>query len=204
MQVFANSQRFTILGTSAQVLRTLSLTPSPPPPPLLHHNQLFGINSASPLRRHYPPLPPVSLSPVLLYSSTVSLSLCLSGENWYLSPGGKINGTKRLFFLSQVQVITLGAPQLMKILAFSSLLFSCLLRCTVFYSGIENIILSKNHNNEEENKKNNFTYKQIKQELFKIAFYNYKKRNPSTNLQFKNTRKQKSLLKFAGTKKFHH
>ena len=43
--------------------------------------------------------------------------------------------------------------------AFSSLLFSCLLRCTVFYSGIENIILSKNHNNEEENKKNNFTYK---------------------------------------------
>ena len=52
----------------------------------------------------------------------------------------------------------------MKILAFSSLLFSCLLRCTVFYSGIENIILSKNHNNEEENKKNNYTYNNLSQE----------------------------------------
>ena len=51
----------------------------------------------------------------------------------------------------------------MKILAFSSLLFSCLLRITI---------------TRRKTKKNNYAYKQIKQELFKIAFYNYKKTHP--------------------------
>ena len=184
-----------------KVYNTPSLTPPPTPPP---PQSAVRDKQCQPAAQTLSP-PPTSLSvagPPLQLNS-VSLALSVWGKLVLIS-WGKNKWYKEIIFLSQVQVITLGAPQLMKILAFSSLLFSCLLRCTVFYSGIENIILSKNHNNEEENKKNNFTYKQIKQELFKIAFYNYKKRNPSTNLQFKNTRKQKSLLKFAGTKKFHH